>query len=73
MRATSEVDVGTHLIEKEVIADAFSNNEVDTQDIERVKIVPNKICIREDLAKEKRGVQQRVQPCRLQNGQCGAH
>ena len=47
------VQVGTHLSEKEVITDAFSNNEANTQDIERVKIGPNKICIREDLAKEK--------------------
>ena len=53
VRATSEVDVGTHLSEQEVITDAFSNNEANTQDIERLKICSNKICIREDLAEEK--------------------
>ena len=47
------MDVGTQLSEQEVITDAFSNNEADTQEIERVKIGSNKICIREDLAKEK--------------------
>ena len=31
----------------------FSNNEANTQEIERVQIGSNKICIREDLAKEK--------------------
>ena len=39
--ATSEADVGTHISEKEVVTDAFSNNEADTQDIERVKIGSN--------------------------------
>ena len=52
VRATSEVDVGTHLGEQEVITDAFSNNEANTQEIERVKIGSNKIGIREDIAKE---------------------
>ena len=32
MRVTSEADVDTHLSEKEVITDAFSNNETNTQD-----------------------------------------
>ena len=50
VQATSEVDVGTHVSEHEVITVAFSNNEANTQDIERVKIGSNKICIREDLA-----------------------
>ena len=53
VRATFEMDAGTHLSEKEVVKDAFSNNEANTQDIERVKVGSNKICIREDLAKEK--------------------
>ena len=53
MRTVSKVDVGTHLSEQEVIADAFSNNEANTQEIERVKIGSNKTCVREDLAKEK--------------------
>ena len=50
--ATSEADPGTHLGEEEV-AGAVSNNEANTQDVERVKIGSNKIGIREDLAKEK--------------------
>ena len=53
VRAVSKVDVGTHLSEQEVITDAFSNNEANTQEIERVRIGSNKICIREYLAKEK--------------------
>ena len=51
MRTVSKVDVCTRLSEQEVITDAFSNNE--SQEIERVKIGSNKICIREDLVKEK--------------------
>ena len=43
VRATFEVDVGAHL----------GDNEPNTQDIERVKIGSNKICVREDPAKEK--------------------
>ena len=39
--------------EKEVLTNAFSNNEANTQEIERMKIGSNKICVREDLAKEK--------------------
>ena len=50
MRTVSKVDVGTHLSEQEVIADAFSNNEANTQEIERVKIGSNKTCVREDLS-----------------------
>ena len=46
----SKVDVDTYLIEQEVITDALCNN---AQEIERVKIGSNKICIREDLAEEK--------------------
>ena len=53
MRAVSKVDVGTHLSEQEVITDAFSNNEANIQESERVKLGSNKICIREYLAKEK--------------------
>ena len=53
MRTVSKVDVGTHLSEQEVITDAPSNNEANTQEIERVKIGSNTICILEDLAKEK--------------------
>ena len=47
------MDVGTHPSEQEVIADAFSNDEANTQDIERVKNGSNQICVREDLAKAK--------------------
>ena len=72
-RTASKVDVGTHLIEQEVVTDALLKNEANTQEIERVKIGSNKICIREDLAKRKNGVQQRIQPCHFPNGQCGAH
>ena len=47
------MDVDTHLSEQEVITDALSSNEAHAQELERVKIESNKICIREDLAKEK--------------------
>ena len=55
------MDLDTHLSGKEVSIDAFSNNEAVKEDltdtrtkaIERIKIVFFKICIREDLAKEK--------------------
>ena len=50
---TACVDIGTHLSEQEVITYVFSNNEVNTSEIERVRIGWNKICIREDLAKDK--------------------
>ena len=53
MRSVSKVDVGTHLSEREVITDAFSNNEANTQEIERAKIGSKKICIRDDQAEEK--------------------
>ena len=53
MRTVSKVGIDTHLSEQEVITDAFSNNEVIAQEIERVKIVSSKICVREDLAQEK--------------------
>ena len=52
-RSVSKVYVGTHLSEREVITDAFSNNEANTQEIERAKIGLNKICSREDQANEK--------------------
>ena len=47
------MDVGTHLSEQAVITDAFSNNEANTQEIERAKIGSKNICIRDDQAKEK--------------------
>ena len=47
-RTASQVDVGTHLSGQEVAADALLKNEANTQEIERVKIGSNKICIRED-------------------------
>ena len=49
----TKMDVDAHLSEQEVITDAFSNNEANTQEIERVKMGLNNICIREDLATEK--------------------
>ena len=61
------MDDGTLLSEKEVITDAVSNNEANTQDIERVKFGSNKMCIREPSEGED-GVQQRIQPCRFANG-----
>ena len=49
------MDVETHLNDEEVITVfAFSNFEGNTQEIERVKIEPNKICIREGLATDKK-------------------
>ena len=53
VRAISDVDVGTHLSDQKVITDAFSNNEAKTQEIGRVKIDSNRVCVREDLAKAK--------------------
>ena len=53
MQSISKTDVDTHLGDKEVITDAFSNNEATNQVNERVKIGSHKICIREHLAKEK--------------------
>ena len=53
VRTVSKVDVAAHLSELEVIRDVLSNNEANTQELERVKIGSNKICFREDLAKEK--------------------
>ena len=50
VRATSEADVGTHLSEKEVIADAFSS---ECSRCRTSKIGSNKMCFREGLAMEK--------------------
>ena len=47
------MDLDTHLGDKEVSTDSFSNNEANDQVVERVNIGSNKICIRQDLAKEK--------------------
>ena len=67
MQATSEAYAATHLTEREALADAFSNTDSNTQEIERIKIGSNKYVIREDLAKEKmvfsKGSQQRIQRC----------
>ena len=52
VQTVSKVDVGTHPREQEVITDAFSNDEANTQEIERVKIGSNKSCIREDPVTE---------------------
>ena len=48
------MDVGTDLSGQEVTANALVKNEANTQEIERVKIGSNNICIREDLVKDKR-------------------
>ena len=54
VQATSETDVGTHLSEKKKSSQMHSRTTRRiTQDVERVKIGSHKICIREDLAKEK--------------------
>ena len=53
VRTASKVDVGIHLSEQKVVTNALLKNEANTQEIERVKIGSNKICIREDLAKDK--------------------
>ena len=60
-RINSDMNVDTHLSDKEVSTDALVKNEVvkeeltdaNTKAIERIKIRSHKICIREDLAKEK--------------------
>ena len=52
-RTASKVHVGAHLSEQEVVTDAVLKNEANTQEIQRVKIGSNNICIREDLAKDK--------------------
>ena len=46
------MDVGLDLSGQEVITDALLKNDANTQEIERVKIGSNKICIREDPAKD---------------------
>ena len=52
-RTASKVDVGTDLSGQEVTTDTLLKNEANTQEIERVKIGSNEMCIREDLAKDK--------------------
>ena len=52
-RTASKVDVGIHLSEQEVVTDALFKNGAKTQELERVNIGSNKICIREDLAEDK--------------------
>ena len=47
------MDVGTHLSGQEVATDALLKNEAKTQEIERVTIGSNKICIRENPAQDK--------------------
>ena len=47
------MDVDTDPREQEVSTDALLKNEANTQEIERVEIGTKKICIREDLAKDK--------------------
>ena len=61
VKTTSDMNVDTHLCAKEVSTNALLKNEAvkeelkdtNTKAIERIKICSNKICIREDLAKEK--------------------
>ena len=46
------MDFGTHLSGQEVDTDALLKNEAKTQEIARVTIGSNKICIREGLAQD---------------------
>ena len=60
-QSTSQVHVDTHLSDKKVSTNAPVKNEAlkkeftdtNTEAIERIQIGSNKLCIREDLAKEK--------------------
>ena len=63
----TEAKDDTHLTVKEELIDTT------TKAIERIKIGANKICIREDLAKEKNCVQPRIHQCHCPSGQCGTH
>ena len=56
MQSTSQLNVDNHLGNKEVGADAFSNNEVNKQVIEQVKIGSKEICIREESVEGEDGV-----------------
>ena len=47
----SKVDVHSHLSGQEVATDAIVKEEANAQEIERVKIGSNDICIREDPPK----------------------
>ena len=61
VHTTSDMNVDTHLSDKEVSTDALVKNEAvkeqltdtKTKAIERIKMGSNKICIRQDQAKEK--------------------
>ena len=54
MRHTSSnMDVDTHLDGREVNTDVFPDDGANNQIIARIKIGSHKICMREDLAKEK--------------------
>ena len=60
-QSTSLTDVDSHLSDEDVSTDAFLKNEalqeeltdMNTKIIERIKVGSKKICIREDLAKDK--------------------
>ena len=71
VRTVSKVHVGTHLSEQEVITDAFSN-DANTQEIERVKSGSNKICFREDQAKEMMVFSEESSRAVFEMGNCGA-
>ena len=62
MQSISKMDVDTHLGDKEVSTDAFSNNEANNQVIERVKIGSNKIGTSRRSGEGEDGVYRRVQP-----------
>ena len=73
VQATSEVYAITHLTEKEALTNALTNNEANTQEIERIKIRLNKICFREDLAKEKMVFSKGSSRAIFEMVQCGVH
>ena len=73
---TSQKSVDTRVSDQEVGTDALVKNEAvkeeltdtNTKIIEIIIIGSNKICAREYLAKEKMGVQSRIQPSYFRDG-----
>ena len=67
LQATSEAEADTHLTEKEALTNAFSNKDRTNQNWLEQNLYSSRLCEGED------GVQQRIQPCHVRNGRCGAH
>ena len=59
-------------VNREVITDAFPNNEANTQEIELSENWLEQNLYSRRPSKRKDGVQQRIQQCYLRDGQCGA-